>query len=1025
MLSNILENVKNTPSEFRAAPFWAWNTKLSPDELRRQIRIFHEMGLGGFFMHARVGLNTPYLSDEFFECINACADEAEKLNMRAWLYDEDRWPSGAAGGLVTKNKEFRIRYLIPVEIEPGGELPKYKEEDSICFGLFAITLSDDEKTMKSYRRIEAESDRKEGEKVYVFHRVLAQESSWFNNQTYLDTMNPEATAEFIRVTHEKYLEKSGKYFGKTIPGIFTDEPNFFHGQAHKELQWTDRIPELVKEKFGSDILARLPELLYRFEGEAISPLHREYMEISTELFVNSYAKPIYEFCEKAGIESTGHVLLEDSLFAQQLQVGAAMRFYEYMQAPGIDLLTEHNLIYDTAKQCTSMAHQFGRRWRLSETYGCTGWDFPFFGHKALGDWQFALGINLRCQHLAWYSMEAQAKRDYPASISFQSSWYKQLPLVEDYFARLNAALSDGEEQRDLLVIHPEESAWSVMPMKDRSFTEESPWDLEMFETRNILLTHHLDFDYGDEEVMTRHCVVEEGRIRIAQAAYKAVLIPHMVEIRGTTLAFLREFAAKGGKVFYLDTPPAYVDGKRSTEAAETYKAFTSVTKDNMVEMMSPAVRRVSVTGEDGGEILPALYLLRKGEDFQTIFLCNVGVVPRNNDGAPRVKDRKLVFPSVTVTVNEVSGKVYELNLKTGEIYHADGEVANGKATIRTSFVELGSRLFFITEKEIEAKPMPQKPVSLQSIKLPADGWKIDRDEQNVLVLDQCAYCIDGGEWKAKDYVLNVDTELRKVLDKPDRGGSMAQPWLTAHQETPERQLDLVLRYDFTCKALPTGELYLALERPDLYTIKVNGATLEQKDASWWIDPSLRRLELPAAMLKEGENVIELAGKYHELLPGLESMFLLGEFGVEKNTDTLIELPATFSCGDVCDAGLPNYSGSLRYTRSFRAEKGKRTFIKVNGWQGSAFAVSVNGSELIPVGWAPYEVEVTDLIRDGENKLVINVYGSRRNSHGPFYLPNGESTPGWCGSWQLRQFEHPDKILVPLGLLDEPEVLVEA
>ena len=91
-----------------------------------------------------------------------------------------------------------------------------------------------------------------------------------------------------------------------------------------------------------------------------------------------------------------------------------------------------------------MAHQFGRRTRLSETYGCTGWDFPFFGHKALGDWQTALGINLRCQHLAWYSMEAEAKRDYPASISYQSPWFDQYVQVENYFARIDAALSEGE-----------------------------------------------------------------------------------------------------------------------------------------------------------------------------------------------------------------------------------------------------------------------------------------------------------------------------------------------------------------------------------------------------------------------------------------------------------------------------------------------------------------------------------------------------------------------------------------------------
>ena len=91
-----------------------------------------------------------------------------------------------------------------------------------------------------------------------------------------------------------------------------------------------------------------------------------------------------------------------------------MRFYEHMQAPGMDLLTERWRIYDTAKQVSSVARQFGRKWRLTETYGCTGWDFPFAGHKALGDWQTALGINLRCQHLYWYTMKGEAKRDYPA-----------------------------------------------------------------------------------------------------------------------------------------------------------------------------------------------------------------------------------------------------------------------------------------------------------------------------------------------------------------------------------------------------------------------------------------------------------------------------------------------------------------------------------------------------------------------------------------------------------------------------------
>ena len=64
--------------DFRAAPFWAWNAKLEPKELRRQIRIMKEMGLGGFFMHSRVGLDTEYLGKDWFKCIRACIDSSAK-----------------------------------------------------------------------------------------------------------------------------------------------------------------------------------------------------------------------------------------------------------------------------------------------------------------------------------------------------------------------------------------------------------------------------------------------------------------------------------------------------------------------------------------------------------------------------------------------------------------------------------------------------------------------------------------------------------------------------------------------------------------------------------------------------------------------------------------------------------------------------------------------------------------------------------------------------------------------------------
>ena len=38
MLDSILSRLQAPGKEFRGAPFWAWNGKLEPQELRRQIK---------------------------------------------------------------------------------------------------------------------------------------------------------------------------------------------------------------------------------------------------------------------------------------------------------------------------------------------------------------------------------------------------------------------------------------------------------------------------------------------------------------------------------------------------------------------------------------------------------------------------------------------------------------------------------------------------------------------------------------------------------------------------------------------------------------------------------------------------------------------------------------------------------------------------------------------------------------------------------------------------------------------------
>jgi hypothetical protein len=121
------ELFRSPTAEYRGTPLWSWNNKLDPDALVRQIDHFQTMGLGGFHMHSRVGLDTPYMQEDFMSCVKTCVAAAKERGMIAYLYDEDRWPSGAAGGLVTKgHPELGARHLLLTTKRYGAmEDPRY------------------------------------------------------------------------------------------------------------------------------------------------------------------------------------------------------------------------------------------------------------------------------------------------------------------------------------------------------------------------------------------------------------------------------------------------------------------------------------------------------------------------------------------------------------------------------------------------------------------------------------------------------------------------------------------------------------------------------------------------------------------------------------------------------------------------------------------------------------------------------------------------------------------------------------
>ena len=150
-----MELFKNPTSAYRSSPFWAWNCELDEKELLWQIEQLKLMGFGGFYMHTRSGMSTKYLSDDFMNLVKSCTDKAKEENMLAYLYDEDRWPSGAAGGYVTKNyPKFRQRRLF-FTLNERNALPKneaIEQGKTYLAAMYDIVLNE-KGELKEYRKI--------------------------------------------------------------------------------------------------------------------------------------------------------------------------------------------------------------------------------------------------------------------------------------------------------------------------------------------------------------------------------------------------------------------------------------------------------------------------------------------------------------------------------------------------------------------------------------------------------------------------------------------------------------------------------------------------------------------------------------------------------------------------------------------------------------------------------------------------------------------------------------------------------
>lgn len=1054
------------PVEYRGMPFWSWNDKVHKEELIRQLEAFRRAGLGGIFVHPRPGVWVPFLSEEYFALIDACVEYAKEHGLKVWMYDESGYPSGFAGGLLYEKRPDLAQksLLCRVADARGPELPA--DEGEMELARFWVFPSDG---LLGYERASADARPRAGAKLLRFTMYTQPPSDWTNGAPYTDVLHPEAAPAFLEIAYEPFRERYGREFGGVIPGCFTDEVRFRPSpppEALGALPWTPDLPVKYRERYGEELMERLPELFFD-TAHGLGTRYR-FWKLLTHLFAERWVRPIYEWCDRHGLAFTGHFFEHSFNPKQTGSIGLPAR---WQHIPGVDLLGQNIALFrqkqesvywqmgnvQMIKAVSSVARQFGRARVLSETYGAAGWEMSFEDQKQAAEWQAALGVNLLNQHLSHYSLRGERKHDHPPSFLDHQPWWSEYPAVHEYLARLHYALAQGRFEAEILVVHPMSATWvgyRPAPAPIPGAPTDSRLGSDPIERVQLALDHLLkelleeqwSFDLGDECILAEEGVLEGDRLRVGEASYRAVIIPPTVNLPSEVCSLLARWAERGGKVAALAPTPALVDGEESPALAHLLARCHVVTsyRDLSLWLRSTVTRGLRLEGA-GEEAL--LYThVRRLERQRLAFVANMGLRPHRGvelvvqrpPGEPLTVERwsladgtvspvpfrRLVDPELGEAV------AFTLDFAPGESHlvtvgASAGSGSPGEGSAPAPPAPRGEALRVLSGTSPSGRHEPARIVR----RVPLRGaWQIERRDPNLLLLDRCFYNVDG-KWKGASFLSEVKQELCARYDVAPFAFRDVQPWKKYAERPPRLAGEKVrLRFEVEIAFDPADgrEIDLLLEEGEAWSVLVNGRSAPPP-SGWRIDPAFRRIRL-AHLLVPGKNCIEISRRFGEDV-AFEPAFLIGDFAVETadfRTFRLVEERGVLHPGSWVHQGYPFFSGRIRcFQRVFLDEEalagGDRVWLEFANLASTLVKVGVNGVDAGVVAWRPYRAEITPYLKAGENRVHLEVVNSLRNTLGPHHdtRRTGLVAPA---RWQPSDHWTDDYQLVPDGLPSEMALL---
>ncbi|MBR5218685.1 MAG: hypothetical protein IKV89_03040 [Clostridia bacterium] len=981
-VTKMVDGLKNPSLDYSPVMMWFWNGDISEEGITYQLESYRKQNIVNFFIHPAAGTKLEYLSNRYMELIKHTVKEAKRLGMKYWIYDEYEYPSGTVGGQLLKKyphlRQKEITYVVEW-LNPVGMSVTTHQRGKLLSAIsikekndryYVIDITDKcivEYTGTGSVNVTYQNDQTVFEQIVFFFERYNESpvpsGVWAPGEGaplgYMNIINREAVAKFIEMTHEKYKEAIGDEFGKTVMGVFTDEPTSLrHFGPPAPGPWDDSLLQEFEKEHGYSLMPYLYTLFYAPKTAEEIKARDDYRTTIKHLYHKNFIGQYSDWCRENNLLLTGHFGGEEFL-GGSIEQGDMQTELMKMDIPGCDSIFPtmkidyHN--YNVAAKLVAGAAKYSGADRvLCEAYTGGGWELDFTIMKHIANRLAILGVNMLQYMGGHYTIRGTRKLApgiLPSSHTYTNKLFRHYHLFNKYVAGISSLSAATKPDGKVLVLNPLREAiqdWNMTPAC-REKIEYKPLQLMYESVINGLLWAGIEYDLFSEDLV-KEIKVCDGYVEAFGYRYECIVFPGMFHVNKETAELLKAITDKGIKTVLIGKVPTKVsETKEETGFVFDYDASKAedVVKNGSCYLVVPEQKE---TPKELSELYKEIFAdIIGGASLGIKTDSRVYIAKRSNEDAEVYFIANDENRTVTAEIDALPGmKIY--NTTSGE--EAAYPVSDKRVTLTLEAYEL---VAVIRDKASDEEYAPLCESYSRTMEYPLSGdYTFEAVGGNILPIRSFeTFDKDTQKWVRGDYMSFADGVTFTVNE------------------------DYKIRAEVNFEYIPSV-VHLNAEIYEIKKLCINGTEVElSANTVLWSEADCR-CDV-TKLLKVGVNTIEIDG-VTDSIPLFKArppfVFFTGKFAVDKN-DTVVRPSDYMYAGGWEKQGYPYFvgdgvyrSGTLVHGMEFNssAKVWSKAVLK---FKTNCFAkVYVNGQFAGDVLWAPTEIDITPYLHFAHNNFKI-------------------------------------------------------